>query len=210
MQPAKCDYPLTGLGWLEYYSKHDVYHPGKDYNSGHGNQDCGQPVKAAKGGFVEYVWNSTWNSGGFGKFIIIHHDDGNFTRYAHLQTIEGKIRTDERVKEGEVIGCVGNTGTVYCHLHFEVFNKECAKIQTNHWRVWRYYPSGKSKEWVTRHYVNPDEWLKDKVDTPDWAKIAAIWAKDEGIITHLEGGQITDYELALVLYRFHKKYIINP
>ena len=160
MYPTKYDLPLTGLGWLEYYSNHNVYHPGIDFNKNYGNSDCGQEVFAAKPGFVEFFWDSTWNTGGFGRFIILHHDDGNYTRYAHLQSIDPIIKDGARIKEGDLIGFLGNTGTTYCHLHFEVFNEDCAEWQRKHWRPWRAYPSGWAKHSVQDYYLNPWEWLK--------------------------------------------------
>jgi murein DD-endopeptidase MepM/ murein hydrolase activator NlpD len=166
MIPTKYSTPLTGLDWLEWYETHKVYHPGVDFNYGYGNDDYGQEVYAPKGGFVEYVHGTEKNSGGFGLFVILIHDDGNLTRYAHLKDVN--VRKAGRVKEGDVIGHVGNTGTKYSHLHFEVFNKDMASIQSKHWRPWRFYPSGKTKQYVMKYYLNPWEWLKD--DVADWAR----------------------------------------
>jgi len=161
MYPTDYDTPLTGLDWLEYYSKHNVYHPGIDFNKGYGNSDCGQDVVCPKSGFVEYVHNTTWNSGGFGKFVIILHDDGTYSRYAHLQDIHNKVVVGREIKEGAMIGKLGNTGTTWCHLHFEIFNKKCANWQKKHWRPWRAYPSGWAKHSVQEYYLNPWDWLKD-------------------------------------------------
>lgn len=56
---------------------------------------------------------------GYGKLIVIKHDDGYETRYAHLNKIGVKV--GERVKVGEKIGQTGNTGVGTApHLHFEV------------------------------------------------------------------------------------------
>ena len=203
--PTKYDTPLSGLDWLEWYQGHKVYHPGIDFNKGKGNDDCGQDVVAAKSGFVEFVHDSTWNSGGFGKQVILIHKDGTFSRYAHLSEV--LVQKSQEVKEGKKIGRVGNTGTTYCHLHFEVFGKEMARIQSRHWRRWRYYPSGKTKTWVMQHYINPWEWLKDEDGIPQWAKISTMWAKKEGLINNFEGNPMSDYEVSLVLHRFWKKYI---
>ena len=160
--PTKYDTPLTGLDWLEYYNKHNVYHPGVDFNKGYGNDDLGQEVVAPKSGFVEFVHKTTWNSSGFGKFVILHHSDGNYTRYAHLKDIDNKIVEGREVKEGQLIGHVGNTGTGWAHLHFEVFNKKCASWQRGHWRPWRAYPTNWSKHSVQKYYINPWDWLEKK------------------------------------------------
>jgi murein DD-endopeptidase MepM/ murein hydrolase activator NlpD len=203
MQPAKCDYPLTGLGWLEYYPSHNVYHPGKDYNSGYGNDDCGQEVVAAKSGFVVFVWDSDYLSGGFGKRIVIHHADGNYSTYSHLKKI--LVKEGQEVKEGKLIGYVGNTGTNYCHLHFEVINQAMADIQTKHWKRWRYYPSGWEKHEVAKYYLDPDEWLEQKPIIPSWAVEGTAFCEKEGIMTKATTNE--DYRLATMLHRLYKLII---
>lgn len=208
MFPCKYDIPLTGLDWLEYYNKHNVYHPGIDFNKGKGNEDLGNEVVAPKSGFVVYIHENVLTSGGFGKFIILQHADKNYTRYAHLADIQ--IKEGQDIPIGKLIGHVGNTGTTYAHLHFEVFNEKCMQLQIEHWRKFRMYPSGWSKVKVKEYYLNPWEWLKGvDVETgiPNWATAAVTWCKANEIIRNFEGGQVTDYELALILQRFHDKFI---
>ncbi|HYH47227.1 MAG TPA: M23 family metallopeptidase [Thermoanaerobaculia bacterium] len=57
--------------------------------------------------------------GGYGNAVYLSHGFGVGTRYAHLARVE--VRPGQRVKRGDVIGLVGNTGrsTGY-HLHYEV------------------------------------------------------------------------------------------
>ena len=56
---------------------------------------------------------------GYGKNIIIDHGYGYKTLYAHLDKIE--VKKGQRIKKGEKIGTVGNTGTSTApHLHYEV------------------------------------------------------------------------------------------
>jgi len=207
MIPTKNTMPLLGLDWLEYYNVHDVYHPGVDYGTA-GMSDLGNEVVAAKSGFVVYCHETVWNSSGFGKFVIIQHADGNFTRYAHLADIT--VKDNQEVKEGKLIGHVGNTGTTSAHLHWECFNKACMELQLAHWRKWRFYPSGKSKAWVKQYYLNPWEWIEPKVEgIPDWSEAASTWCKQQEILTTINGRDIKDYELAVVLKRFHDKFIIS-
>jgi murein DD-endopeptidase MepM/ murein hydrolase activator NlpD len=89
---------------------------------GHGNHQGvdiaaapGQPVRASADGIVMRAGNL----GGLGNAIFVAHGFGITTRYGHLSKIE--VRPGQRIKRGDVIGRVGNTGrsTGY-HLHYEV------------------------------------------------------------------------------------------
>ena len=57
--------------------------------------------------------------GGLGNAIYLAHGYGVTTRYGHMSKVE--VRPGQRVKRGDIIGRVGNTGrsTGY-HLHYEV------------------------------------------------------------------------------------------
>jgi murein DD-endopeptidase MepM/ murein hydrolase activator NlpD len=53
--------------------------------------------------------------------VVLRHDDGYSTRYAHLASWASDLKYGERVEQGQVIGYVGRTGaTTGPHLHFEV------------------------------------------------------------------------------------------
>lgn len=55
----------------------------------------------------------------FGNQIIIKHNHGMYTRYAHLNSI--RVKKGQIVSQGEVIGTIGNTGiSTGPHLHYEV------------------------------------------------------------------------------------------
>ncbi|MEN8119892.1 MAG: peptidoglycan DD-metalloendopeptidase family protein [Bacteroidota bacterium] len=57
--------------------------------------------------------------GGYGKRIIIDHDKEYSTLYAHLS--EYKVKSGDKVKKGDIIGFVGQTGmSTAPHLHYEV------------------------------------------------------------------------------------------
>lgn len=63
---------------------------------------------------------------GYGKHIVIDHGYGYRTRYAHMSKFN--VRVGKKIKRGDVIGYVGNTGTsTGPHLHYEV-EKNGAKI----------------------------------------------------------------------------------
>ncbi|HTJ50928.1 MAG TPA: M23 family metallopeptidase [Cyclobacteriaceae bacterium] len=55
----------------------------------------------------------------YGKMIVMDHGYGYITRYAHLQ--EFFVRVGQKIKRGEQIGFVGNTGlSTAPHLHYEI------------------------------------------------------------------------------------------
>ena len=73
------------------------------------------PLRAAKAGVVTFAGNMS----GYGKIIIIKHDNGYETRYAHLSVISTNV--GEHVNKGDLIGKTGNSGrTTGPHLHFEI------------------------------------------------------------------------------------------
>ncbi|HND00287.1 MAG TPA: M23 family metallopeptidase [Myxococcota bacterium] len=70
---------------------------------------------------MQAPWNGTvrqvyWNSAG-GNQLIIDHDDGRVSGYAHLDTTA--VVAGQKVSRGETIATVGSTGHVTGpHLHF--------------------------------------------------------------------------------------------
>ncbi|WP_339125195.1 M23 family metallopeptidase [Fusobacterium nucleatum] len=73
------------------------------------------PLRASKAGVVTFAGNMS----GYGKIIIIKHDNGYETRYAHLSVISTNV--GEHVNKGDLIGKTGNSGrTTGAHLHFEI------------------------------------------------------------------------------------------
>jgi murein DD-endopeptidase MepM/ murein hydrolase activator NlpD len=84
------------------------YHPGLDLATGLGNQ-----ILAAADGVV----NSVGTHPVFGNFVIINHNNGFYTLYAHLQSY--RVRPGDNVKVGQPIGQEGSTGdSTGPHLHF--------------------------------------------------------------------------------------------
>ena len=86
------------------------FHEGLDYSA-----DIGTPVYATGDGTVELAG---WNKG-YGNSIDISHGYNYLTRYAHLSEI--LVRQGQKVRRGDMIGKVGNTGkSTGPHLHYEV------------------------------------------------------------------------------------------
>lgn len=76
----------------------------------------GSPVKAADGGEVVHV---TDGMRVFGNVIILKHKGDFYTLYAHNET--NLVKTGDRVKKGDKIAKVGNTGDAESYkLHFEL------------------------------------------------------------------------------------------
>ncbi|MCL1813372.1 MAG: M23 family metallopeptidase [Treponema sp.] len=76
----------------------------------------GDPIAATADGQVAYTG---YEPSGFGNYIIIRHQHGFYTRYAHLLSM--RVAMGQQVKQGETIGYIGNTGrSTGPHLHYEV------------------------------------------------------------------------------------------
>ncbi len=81
----------------------------------------GAPISVIKPGTVEEVGNL--GSSGWGKYVVIKHDDGSYTLYGHLSEIN--VKKGDKIQnvagQATVIGKVGNTGvSTGAHLHFEL------------------------------------------------------------------------------------------
>jgi hypothetical protein len=74
------------------------------------------PIYSTGDGVVERVIRSF---GGYGKQVVINHGFGYKTRYAHMQDFN--VKKGDRVKRGDMIGTVGNSGlSTAPHLHYEI------------------------------------------------------------------------------------------
>lgn len=89
--------------------------------------------KATSGSIKNYDSNGNYvgSYSSYGEYVLIMHNDGTQTVYAHMAPGSRKVRSGDTVKQGQVIGTVGNTGNVRprpsssnpyagTHLHFEV------------------------------------------------------------------------------------------
>lgn len=109
--PAKGELSST-YGWRQnpMGGGENKFHYGIDISAPRGTK-----IIAARGGVVSY---SGWR-GSFGRTIVIDHDDGYATTYAHCASL--LVPRGTVVKQGQTIATVGSTGaSTGNHLHFEV------------------------------------------------------------------------------------------
>ncbi len=99
------------FGWRWHPVLHRrAMHKGVDYGAPRGT-----PIRAAADGVVE---QRRW-ANGYGRFILIRHNDTLQTAYAHMQSFN--VTQGQRVRKGQIIGRVGSSGwSTGPHLHFEV------------------------------------------------------------------------------------------
>ncbi|MER5732235.1 peptidoglycan DD-metalloendopeptidase family protein [Streptomyces sp. NPDC002138] len=84
-------------------------HTGIDFHAG-----VGTVVRAVGAGVIV----EAGNGGAYGNNIVIKHNDGTYTQYAHLSRLS--VSAGEQVTAGQQIGLSGDTGNVSgAHLHFE-------------------------------------------------------------------------------------------
>lgn len=111
--------PLNGARLTSLYGNR--YHPVLGYNRQHKGIDfsapIGTPIMAAGRGTIKHASRK----GSFGNAVIIQHAEGYETLYAHLQRFADDLSVGDKVKQGDIIGYLGNTGlSAGRHLHYEV------------------------------------------------------------------------------------------
>ena len=109
----------SGYGYrIDPFTKIRRFHYGMDFTAKRGT-----PIYATGNGIVKRADN---RSSGYGKHIRIDHGFGYVSLYAHLSKY--KVRRGQKVKRGDIIGYVGNSGrSVGPHLHYEIL-KDNKKI----------------------------------------------------------------------------------
>ena len=91
----------------------------------------GNAVYAADNGVVVYAG---WNDWGYGNVVVIDHDGGWQTLYAHLNSFN--VGCGQSVYQGDLIGGIGSTGNSSGpHLHFEMLNESYGKVNP-----WNFLP----------------------------------------------------------------------
>lgn len=121
--PTNFPYTISspyGYRWGRLHAGVDIYVGGR-----------GSPIYSARAGVVTNITSN----GSSGFYVIIKHDNGYYTRYAHMQNTNGNdslrgthsatkyISVGQRVAAHQVIGEVGSSGrSTGPHCHFEIWN----------------------------------------------------------------------------------------
>lgn len=107
---GKFSWPVTGAKVTSSF--------GKRWGSMHSGMDMvssNRTIKAADTGKVTFAGSKN----GYGNLVIIDHNNGYETYYAHLKSFD--VKKGEVVEKGDKLGVMGNTGrSTGVHLHFEV------------------------------------------------------------------------------------------
>lgn len=90
----------------------------------------GSKVYAANNGTVEVIKDLGTHS--YGKHVIINHNNGYYTVYAHLSGFSKEISVGSTVSRGQIIGYVGSSGwATGPHLHYEIRTCSSYSCTTN-------------------------------------------------------------------------------
>jgi murein DD-endopeptidase MepM/ murein hydrolase activator NlpD len=88
------------------------FHPGIDFSAPKGTE-----IYATGDGLVKEIVQSR---GGYGNCLVLNHGYGYETMYAHIHQF--KVKQGEKVKRGQLIATIGNTGkSTAPHLHYEIW-----------------------------------------------------------------------------------------
>lgn len=101
-------------------------HNGIDFRASEGTE-----ILASLGGIVKGAGDTdkTCKSASYGKWILIEHDNGLSTLYAHLSLI--KVSSGQKVSTGQLIGYSGNSGSsTGPHLHYTVYATKGVQISS--------------------------------------------------------------------------------
>jgi murein DD-endopeptidase MepM/ murein hydrolase activator NlpD len=107
-------YVSSGYGQrTDPFTGQNSFHEGLDISAASGTPFC-----ATADGCVTFAG---WD-GSLGNTVKVDHENGYITVYAHARS--SRVRRGQRVRRGEVLGEVGNSGrTTGIHLHYEVREK---------------------------------------------------------------------------------------
>ncbi len=132
-QPGLLSWPLDNIYITQLFGKtvsaQRLYasgtHNGVDFRA-----SVGTPIRSVAAGTVKGYGNTDRYPGcySYGRWILIEHDNGLSSLYAHLSVISAQ--EGQRVDRGSIIGYSGNTGySTGPHLHLTIYTSQGVKIQ---------------------------------------------------------------------------------
>ena len=111
---------LKGFYSFGIRKRHPIYKTRRMHKGVDMSTDFGVPVYATGDGIVEKVEQGRRRRG-YGRQVVINHEFGYKTRYAHL--LKYFVKEGDRVSRGQIIGQVGSSGgSTGPHLHYEVIH----------------------------------------------------------------------------------------
>lgn len=128
-------YPLTSVVITQYFGNtaFSTRNPQVYNGSGHNGIDfgtrVGTPILAAASGVVIGTGDTdvACNGTSYGKWVLIRHNNGLSTLYAHLSVIS--VSKGDQVTSRQRIALSGNTGySTGPHLHFTVFASDAVQV----------------------------------------------------------------------------------
>jgi murein DD-endopeptidase MepM/ murein hydrolase activator NlpD len=115
--PARFEWPLEGVLYARFGPRGETRHDGIDIAA-----PLGTLVRSAGEGKVLFSGDHK----GYGLIVILEHEDGLLTLYAHNH--ENLVREGDRIRGGSPVARVGESGrTSGPHLHFEVRQRGAPK-----------------------------------------------------------------------------------
>ena len=100
---------------------HPILHKIKAHNGVDYAAKRNTPVKASGDGVISFIGRQS----GYGRTVEIKHGGNIKTLYAHLERFNTKLKVGSKVKQGEIIAFVGDSGLATGpHLHFEFWQGE--------------------------------------------------------------------------------------
>ena len=100
---------------------HPILHKIKAHNGVDYAAKRNTPVKASGDGVISFIGRQS----GYGRTVEIKHGGNIKTLYAHLERFNTKLKVGSKVKQGEIIAYVGDSGQATgTHLHFEFWQGE--------------------------------------------------------------------------------------
>jgi len=117
------------FGNTEFATQNPSVYNGRGHNGIDLAENVGTPILSARDGIVVGSGDTdlACKNASYGKWILVQHDNGLSTLYAHLSLVSSQ--KGSTVKRGNVIGYLGNTGySTGPHLHFTVFATDAVEV----------------------------------------------------------------------------------